>query len=254
MTAMSAPRAFETADAANPFPAIAHVRIPGSSRTYEVRDVLRGMGLRWDPISHAWHGTLPGDQGSRLVRDLGLKPLIVPTIEAFASERVSAPPVNAPQPPVGHRSPIRLRPPRDASRTRAEARLAFPRADEEEADPADSRRFSFWEITSGLLDDSREADERREEHYLRDVRARVKLARAVVSRMPGLAAILRERPDRAARLYERFGITEEMFRCGVAVSEYPIDCDPRDDFSWRWSGWDFGMKRNPETELRPLKQ
>jgi len=80
------------------------------------------------------------------------------------------------------------------------------------------RRFSFWEITSGLPDDSREADERREEHYLRDVRARVKLARAVVSRMPGLAATLRERPDRAARFYARFGVTEEMFRQGIPIS------------------------------------
>ena len=39
----------------------------------------------------------------------------------------------------------------------------------------------------------------------------MKLARAVVSRMPGLAAILRERPERAAR----FGITEATFRYGV---------------------------------------
>ena len=175
------------------------------------------MGLRWDPLSHAWHGSLPGDQGSRLVRDFGLKPQVVPTIEAFASEDASRPPETAPRPHVGPRPPIRPRTPRDASRTHAEARIAFPEADrdEEEADPADSRRFSFWEITSGLPDDSREADERREEHYLRDVRARVKLARAVVSRMPGLAAILRERPDRAARFYARFGISEAMFRFGV---------------------------------------
>ena len=67
------------------------------------------------------------------------------------------------------------------------------------------------------------------------LRSPVKFARSVVSRMPGLAAILRERLDRAARFYVRFGITEETFRCGVAVSEYPIDCDPPDDFSWRWS-------------------
>jgi hypothetical protein len=222
---MSAPRAFETADAANPFPAIAHVRIPGSPRTYEVRDILRGMGLRWDPLSHAWHGTLPTDQGSRLARELGLRPQIVPTIEAFASEPTSRPSEAAPQPPVGPRAPIRPRAPRDGSKTRAEARLAFPGADAEEEDPADSRKFSLLEITSGLPDDSREADERREEHYPRDVRARAKLARAVVSRMPDLAAMLRERPDRAARFYARFGITEGQFRQGVPRSEYLIECD-----------------------------
>ena len=74
------------------------------------------------------------------------------------------------------------------------------------------------EIPSGLPDDSRKENERREEHYLRDVRARVKLARAVVSRMPGLDAILRERPDRSARFYARFGITEGQFRLGVPGS------------------------------------
>jgi hypothetical protein len=228
MTATSASSATGTPSPATPPFAepLAHVRIPGSARTYEVRDVLRGMGLRWDPLSHAWHGTLPGDQGSRLAREYGLKPQLVPTIEAFASEPTSRPPEAAPSPPVGPRPPVRPRTPRDGSRTRAEARLAFPEAEEEEDDPADSRRFSLWEITSGLPDDSREADERREEHYLRDVRSRVKLARAVVSRMPGLAAILRERPDRAARFYARFGITEEMFRCGVAFSEISTDCDP----------------------------
>ncbi len=212
---MSAQRA---SNAANPFPAIAHVRIPGSDRTYQVRDVLRGMGLRWDPLSHVWHGMLPGDQGSRLARDYGLKPHIVPTIEAFAAEPSVVRPVAAPEAPAGPEPPIRRQAPRDGSRTCAEARLAFPgtgEAAEDGEDGHEGRRFSLLEITSGLPDDSREADERREEHFLRDVRARVKLARAVVSKMPGLAAILRERPDRAARFYARFAITEEGFLQGV---------------------------------------
>ncbi|MGA7847292.1 MAG: hypothetical protein WCB18_09440 [Thermoplasmata archaeon] len=33
--------------------------------------------------------------------------------------------------------------------------------------------------------------------------------------MPGLAAILRARPDRAARFYARFGITHKLFVDGV---------------------------------------
>jgi hypothetical protein len=81
-------------------------------------------------------------------------------------------------------------------------------------------------ITSGLPEDSREADERFAERQLRELRARVKLARAVVSRMPGLAAILRERPDRAARFYARFGITESQFRTGVPALE-KLSEDPR---------------------------
>jgi hypothetical protein len=199
MTAMSAQRASGNADSATPAPAIAHVRIPGSARTYEVRDVLRGMGLRWDPLSHAWHGTLPGDQGSRLVRDYGLRPQIVPTIEAFSAPTPPEPAKAPPESPAGPQSPARPRVVHDGSRTRAEARLAFPEAEEEEDDPADSRRFSLWEITSGLPDDSREADERAEYRHLVALRSRVKIARAVVSKMPGLAAMLRGRPDRAAR-------------------------------------------------------
>jgi hypothetical protein len=99
MTAMSAQRASGNAPDATGLTATAHIRIPGSSRTYEVRDVLRGMGLRWDPLSHAWHGTLPGDQGTYLARKYGLKPQIVPTIEAFASQSTPEPPCAPPERP-----------------------------------------------------------------------------------------------------------------------------------------------------------
>ena len=195
---------------------LAHVCIPGSPRTYEVRDALRGMELRSAPLSHAWHGTSPVDEGTRLGRQFDLKPQIVPTIEVFASEGGSPPPETALQPPVGPRPPMLPRTPRDGSRPRAEVRLAFPGAGE---DPDEveigARRFSLLEVTSGLPDDSREEDDRREEHYLREVRAQVKLARAVASTMPGLAAILQERPDRAARFYDRFGIAEAMPRYGI---------------------------------------
>jgi hypothetical protein len=94
--------------------------------------------------------------------------------------------------------------------------LAFSGADDDPDEVAvGDRRFSLLEITSGLPDDSREADERAEHRHLVDLRSRVKIARAVVSRMPGLAAILRERPDRMARFCARFGITESHFTNGV---------------------------------------
>lgn len=57
---------------------LSHVRVPGSGRTYEVRDFLRRMGLRWELVSHEWHGTLPGDQGSRQFRELGPRPQSCP--------------------------------------------------------------------------------------------------------------------------------------------------------------------------------
>jgi hypothetical protein len=91
MTAMSAPRASEPTDAMNPFPELAHARIQGSDHTYEVRDVLRGMGLHWDPLSHAWHGVASAAQRRTRQRRHGLKPQIPPPTEAFSSSRGSVP-------------------------------------------------------------------------------------------------------------------------------------------------------------------
>jgi hypothetical protein len=159
MTAMSAQRASPNAtDATNPT-AHAHVRIPGSNRTHDVRDILRGMGLRWDPLSRAWHGMLLGDQGSRPVRDYGLKPQIVPTIEAFAGEVAPEPPRGLPGGPEPPCPPNRVPRPHDGSRTRAEARSAFPVADDDPDEVAvGGRRFTVLEITSGLPNDSRKED------------------------------------------------------------------------------------------------
>jgi hypothetical protein len=81
-----------------------------------------------------------------------------------------------------------------------------------------------WETTSGLPDDSREEDERREARRLRDLRGRVKAARALVSRTPGLAAILAEDWRRAAMFNARFGLTAPQLVQGVRVIECP---DPR---------------------------
>ncbi|MCI4318914.1 MAG: hypothetical protein L3K23_02125 [Thermoplasmata archaeon] len=200
---MSAQRASGT-----PSADFAHVRIPGSDRTYAVRDVLRGMGLRWDPVSHAWHGTLPLAQRPALARQYGLKPQIVPTIEAFGASE------GAPEPPVRPRSPVPAPYRHDGSRTRAAARLAFPEGVPEETEN-DSRRFSLWEITSGLPDDSRDADERLEAHRVRDIRGRVKAARAMVATTPGLAEALKRDWRKAAGFHARFGITEAELRNGV---------------------------------------
>ena len=74
--------------------------------------------------------------------------------------------------------------PHDGSRAHAEARTVYP---SDEGDGVAASRFSERDITSGLPDDSREADEREEERRLRDPRGRLKAGRAVVARTPGLA-------------------------------------------------------------------
>ena len=73
------------------------------------------------------------------------------------------------------------------------------------------------ETTSGLPDDSREADEEEAERRLRDLRGRVKAARALVSSTPGLAETLRGDWRKAACFYTRCGLTERQFRNGVTA-------------------------------------
>jgi len=110
----------------------------------------------------------------------------------------------------------------DYSRTRFESRVAFGGPDEDAEDEriaTPSRQFSLLEITSGFPDDSREADERVAARNLRELRARVKAARALVTTAPGLAETLARDWRKAARFYARFGITKALFRDGVAASE-----------------------------------
>ncbi|MGC2789301.1 MAG: hypothetical protein WA547_04510 [Thermoplasmata archaeon] len=123
-------------------------------------------------------------------------------------------------PAASHREPTSRCHPRprvgDYSRTRLESRVLF-REQEEDADEiaTETRRFSLLDITSGLPDDSREADERAQERRLRDLRARVSAARALVATTPGLAGTIQRDWRKAGRSYTKFGITEEIFRRGV---------------------------------------
>ena len=88
-----------------------------------------------------------------------------------------------------------------------------------------TRRFSVLDITSGLPDDSREAEEREVERRLAEIRARVKSARAVVATTPGLANTLQRDWRKVARFYARFGITETLFRNGVPAGEAAVSED-----------------------------
>ena len=136
-----------------------------------------------------------------------------------------------PQPPrPTEPAPRRFPSPRfgDYSRTRFESRVAFGGPDEDEdaeevATPA--RQFSLLEITSGLPDDSRAADEHAETRRLRDLRGRVKAARAAISAAPGAERVLRRDWIRTARFYAAFGITEGMFRHGVPSASRPSEWD-----------------------------
>ena len=196
------------------------VQVPGTPATYANRAYLRDLGLRWDPANRRWHGTTTTDRVRELRERLGLE------VRVFGD--LAAPPKGPAAPKLAIPRPVVVttavpdcdgtRRVHDGSRTRAEARIAIPSLEEPEEIPTSTRRFSLLETTSGLPDDSREADEREAERRLRDLRGRVKRARAVVENTPGLAESLAEDWRKAARFYAKFGVTEERFRNGVPDS------------------------------------
>jgi len=208
MSAIRAPSASQTPSTAR---AARTVLLPGSPATYANRAFLKGLGLRWDPEGHRWHGTASAENVRALREQLGLEVRCFRTVDVAHSIQVGP---KGPRPVVPAPTP---RPPvHDGSRTHVEARLAYADPDEEPEEVAiQGRRFSSYEITVGLPDDSREEDERAEARRLRDLRGRVKAARAAVSTTPGLAEILTRDWQRAARFYALFGVTEEMLHNGI---------------------------------------
>ncbi|MGI0054587.1 MAG: hypothetical protein ACREBZ_02555 [Thermoplasmata archaeon] len=214
MTAISAQSASET-----PSSAERTVLLPGSPATYANRARLRELGLRWDPERHQWHGTIPADQVRVLRAQLGL---VVRCFGVLEPPRGPAPP----EPPTPHRPTLSQfapeapaqspRLPRDGSRTRFESRVLF--LDEGDDEGWDDREFSLLEVTSGLPDDSREADERRADAHLRDLRGRVKAARAALATVPGAVEVLAHDWVKEAQFYARFGVTQEQFRYGIPAA------------------------------------
>jgi hypothetical protein len=98
--------------------------------------------------------------------------------------------------------------------------MAADEDSEELATPTQS--FRAGEVTSVLPDDSREEDERAEKRKLRGLRARVKVARAVVATTPRLAEALASDWRKAARFYARFGVAQTTLRHGVPNVERRI--------------------------------
>ena len=204
--------------------------LPGSPATYANRAFLKGLGLRWDPERHRWHGTASAENVRALRAQLGLEVRCFGTLFQAPETEVAPKGPTAPKPATPPIAPCPAIRPRlhDSSRTRFESRLAFGGAGEEqdaEEIATPTRQFSIWDTTSGLPDDSREEDERRVARHLRDLRGRVKAARAVVSTTPGLADTLAGDWTQAARFYARFGITETAFRCGVPQSDLRCSLD-----------------------------
>lgn len=219
MTAMSAQRA---TDNANSFPERT-VLLPGSPTTYANRAYLRGLGLRWDPVGHRWHGTTTADCVRELRERLGLEVRCFGTLEPPRGSEPPRPPMSGPIHPTASAT-TRARDPTsrfgDHSRTRVESRVVYRGPDEDAQEIATlTRTFSRLDITSGLQDDSREADERARERRLDDLRGRVKAARAAITAVPGGKDTLAGDWRKATVFYSSWGVTEAQFRHGVLGSE-----------------------------------
>lgn len=224
----------------SPNPPPVEVRLPGSAWTYRSRELLKAIGLRWDPATHAWHGRIAASDRAALALDGASRVPRAAPLESFAEGESQDEPAagKPPRPPEPPRGPHPTTPTfvgalprvRDHSRSRLEART-FYRVDGEVADgpvdldaedPSTTRRFTAWETTSGLPDDSRESDERVAERRLRDLRGRVTAARAVVATQRGLAQTLQTDSQRAPRFYARFGISRAEF-CGSVPAPATAD-------------------------------
>ncbi len=194
---------------------------PGSPEKYANRAYLRGLVLRWDPATLRRHGTTTIDRVRELRERLG------PEVRCFATLEPRRGP-SPPRPPTPTATPVRAvtstRDPAsrscDGSRTHAEARTVYG-ADEENG--VANSRFTAREITSGLPDDSKEADERFAARRLRDSRGRVRAARAAISATLGAERTLHLDWVKAAHFYARFGIPEGTFLHGVPGSEASDD-------------------------------
>ena len=219
MTAMSAQRFSEPLPPANPISpreviaSLRTVQVPGTTATYANRAYLRELGPRWDPGWHRWHGTTTADRVCELRERLGLEVRVFADLNTMPPKVPAAPRPAIPRPTVvatATPTPDGTRRAHDGSRSCFESRIAIPTVEEPEEFPTPTRRFTVWETTSGLPDDSREEDERAAERHLRDLRGRVKRARAVVASTPGLVEVLAGDWRKAARFYARFGVTERM--------------------------------------------
>jgi hypothetical protein len=224
MTAISAHSANGTLSTANSLrdlvASLRTVVVPGSPATFANRAELRAMGLRWDSAGHRWHGTTTTEWVRELRERLGLEVRVFGALDTAPKGPTAPRPVPPVRPAPGPHSiavPTRELAARahDGARTRLEARIAFLSFEEEEENPTPTRRFSIYDITSGLPDDSREEDEREEGRRLRDLRGRLKHARALVASTPWLADVLASDWKKATMFYAQHRITEGFFRGGV---------------------------------------
>ena len=191
---------------------LATVVLEGSPQTYDVRNVLRALGLRWDRAAHHWHGSLRVPERARLEAEFHLPIQLVEVLPPVSS---ATPTVEDPQGPVGairwaHANCAEKRP-WNGSRT-GQMAIMGPKGGSlgiEEEDGVDGRRFSILEVTSGLPDDSRDSDEHFRALIQRQRQGRVAAAQAVLGAHPEARELVMRDQTKQRLFCARFGITPQ---------------------------------------------
>ena len=193
--------------AASPAPEVA-ILIRGDQRTFEFRERLKAAGMHWLPQTRAWSGTVPESFVPQMQAE-GLQ--VVPLVpeghpldrfrESFVEKALEFPSPRAP-----------VRKPKACARKEASVKVS---PQERAADFLPEHGWTVEDITANLADDDRAADERRVERHLRDLRARVKAVRALISADPTIRETLATSREKAKAFYAIHGVTETQVKRGV---------------------------------------
>ena len=182
------------------------VLIRANQRTYELRERLRAVGMRWLAYSRVWSGMVPESMVTQMETE-GLQPLVL-VPEGHPLGRVWGTDEATPTPAQS----VPVRKPRNQPRREALIRVS---AEERVEAFLPEHGWALQDITANLSDDDRAEDERRVERHLRDLRARVKAVRALISADVGIAQTLATCPEKAVAFYAIHGVTESQVKHGV---------------------------------------
>lgn len=184
------------------------VLVRANQRTYELRERLRAVGMRWLAYARVWSGTVPESIVPQMQAE-GLQVLpLVPEghpLDRFRESLVE----KAPEVPSS-RAPVR--------KSRARARKEAPvkaSAQERASSFLPEHGWCLQDITANLADDDRAEDERRVERHLRDQRSRVKAVRAKIAADPAIQQTLATNMEKARAFYAIHGVTQAQVESGV---------------------------------------
>jgi hypothetical protein len=199
------------------------VAVRGTRETYEARETLKRVGLRWNPTAHVWGGAVPVQAVSQL-KGMGLPVVeLVPEPQASVDDPVAPTPVlTVVTDYIGRLDEARKAHGRCHINPRTGATVwgGIPERIKRTPkgptlEPFGQREFDDRDIVANLPDDSREEQERTIRRFLRDLRLRVKGVRALMSADPSIVETLASNPEKARAFYAIHHVTRDQVEHGV---------------------------------------